>query len=126
MSIYKQAAQAQLRFSTSRGNLTVEQLFMLTQSDLTNCIRAVKKTLKKTDDDELSFLDVTSKVDATEQLRFDILKDVYLSNKEQLDKLRNEKATKEHNQRILSLIADKKDQDLANKSVEELEALLKD
>jgi hypothetical protein len=34
--------------------------------------------------------------------------------------------TRKHNQRIETLIADKKDEELANKSVEELEKMLKD
>lgn len=122
--MYKQAAQLGLRFLTSKGNLSVEQLFDLSQTDLANCIKTLKKSLKKNDDDDLSFLDDTSKVDVTEQLRFDIIKDVYLTNKKEAEDARDAKAKKEYTNKILSLISDKKDQDLAGKSVEELEALL--
>jgi hypothetical protein len=125
MSDFKQASRLQLRFNTSKGSLSVEQLWDLSLTELSNSIKAVKKLLKKTDDDELSFLDSNITVDKTEQLRFDILKDVYLTKKEEQDQARTAKEVKEHNQKILALIAEKKEESLKGKSVEELEGLLK-
>jgi hypothetical protein len=126
MSIYKQALQQNLRFATSKGVLSTEQLFQLTLTDLTSVIKTVRKTLKNTEDtDDLAFLESTSTVDKTVQLQFDILKDVYLTKKEQLDEQRTAKANKEHNEKILALIADKKEDKLKNMSEEELLALLK-
>ena len=124
MSNYKQASRLGLRFQTNKGLLTVEQLWQLTVTDLSNAIKAVKKILIKTDD-ELSFLEDTKVVDVENQLRFDILKDVYITKKEERDSLRDQAATKEHNQKILELIAEKKEGDLKGLSVEELEKLLK-
>ena len=123
--MYKTASQLKLRFPTNVGNLSVEQIWDLSQSQLTNAIKAVKKVLKKNDDDELSFLEDAKVVDVDNQLRFDILKDVYLTNKKEAEELRNAYEIKVHNQKILALIADKKDESLKGKSVEELEALLK-
>ena len=100
-------------------------MWQLTVTDLSNAIKAVKKILIKTDDDELSFLEDTKVVDVENQLRFDILKDVYITKKEERDSLRDQAATKEHNQKILELIAEKKEGDLKGLSVEELEKLLK-
>ena len=125
MDIYKQAVMMGLRFPTTKGSLSTEQLYQLTQTDLTNAIRNQKKVLKKNDDDELGFLDDTSKVDVVEQLKFDLLKDVYLTKKAQNDALRTAKETKEHNQKILGLIAKKQEDALEGKTMEELEALLK-
>lgn len=81
--------------------------------------------MKKNDDDELSFLEDTKVVDVENQLRFDILKDIYLTKKKEAEELRNIAETKEHNQKILSLIAEKQDSKLKDMSIEDLEKLLK-
>ena len=123
--MYKQAAQLKLRFNTPVGMLSVEQLWDLTQTNLSNSIKAVKKVLKKSDDDELSFLEDTKVVDTENQLRFDILKDVYLSKKKAAEELRTAAEIKVHNQKILTLIAEKTDESLKGKTIEELEGMLK-
>jgi hypothetical protein len=123
--MYKQASQLKLRFLTNVGQLSVEQLWDLSQTQLSNAIKAVKKVLKKNDDDELSFLEDTKVVDIENQLRFDILKDVYLSKKKEADELRTAAEIKEHNQKILTLISEKKDDSLKGMSIEELEKQLR-
>ena len=64
-------------------------------------------------------------VDVENQLRFDILKDVYLSMKKENDELRTAAENKVHNQKILALIAEKKDDSLKGMSIEDLEKQLK-
>jgi hypothetical protein len=123
--MYKQASKLKLRFSTTKGLLAAEQLWDLTLTDLSNAIKAVKKVLKKVDDDELSFLNDANTVDVESQLRFDILKDVYLTKKSEAEALRDAAAAKVHNQKILALIAEKNDDKLKSMSVEDLEKLLK-
>lgn len=124
--MFKEASKLKLRFSTSKGSLSVEQLWELTQTELATCIKNVKKSLKKGDtEDDLSFLDSATTVDTTEQLRFDILKEVYLTKKSESEAIRNAKEIKEHNQKIMELISSKKESELQNKSVDELMALLK-
>lgn len=126
MSIYKEASKIGLRFQTTKGVLSVEQLWQLGVTDLSNAIKAVKKILKVTDDDDLSFLiDSKGVVDVENQLRFDILKDIYITRKEDNAAIRDKAADKAHNQKILELIAEKKEGDLKGLSVEELEKLLK-
>ncbi|MDD4970860.1 MAG: hypothetical protein PHT07_15645 [Paludibacter sp.] len=123
--MYKQAAQLKLRFPTIIGMVSTEQLWDLSQTQLSNAIKAVKKVLKKNDDDELSFLEDTKVVDVENQLRFDILKDVYLSKKKEAEELRTAAEIKAHNQKILTLISEKKDDSLKGMSIEELEKQLK-
>lgn len=125
MDIYKEAARTGLRFQTTQGLLSTEQLFTLSLTKLATAIKAVKKSLKGDDDDELSFLDETKVVDKEKSLQFEILKDVFLTKKAEIDAQKNEASIKEHNQYILSLIKNKQDQELASKSVEELKQLLK-
>jgi hypothetical protein len=124
--MYKQATQLKLRFLTKKGVLSVEQLWDLKFVDLADAVKEAKKVLTgSTGDDELSFLDETKSVNTEDQLRFDILKDVYISKKAENEAKRNALQDKEHNQKIMALIAEKKEDSLRNMSVEELEALLK-
>lgn len=122
---FKEATRLRLRFQTSKGLLSVEQLWDLSQTDLTACVRGAKKAIKKNDDDDLSFLDNDTAPDSVDQLRFDVLKEVYLTKKKEAEDARNAKQIKEHNQKILELISEKKDGELKGKSITELEAMLK-
>lgn len=124
MSIYKEAAKQKLRINTNRGPLSVEQLYDLSQTDLATLSRGLKKSLKKNDDDELSFLDDVSTVDKTEELRFNIVKDIYLTKKAENEEARLAKEKKESRQKLVQLIAEKKEGALQSKSLEELEAML--
>lgn len=125
MEMYKEAIVRKVRFVTPKGTLSAEQLYDLSQKDLEVSIKELNKSLKENDNDGLSFLDSASTVDPIQQLRFNILKDVYMTKKAELEAARNAKADKEHNQKILSLIAEKQEEGLKSKSVEELQSLLK-
>ena len=83
-------------------------------------------TLKnKNDDNELSFLEDTKEVDDENQLRFDILKDIYLSKKKESDDIKNAFEIKKFNQKIDLLIAEKQEGRLREMSIDELEKLRK-
>jgi hypothetical protein len=125
MSVYKEASMLKLRFTTQVGVLSVEQLWDLTQSQLSTTIKNVKKVLTKDNDDELSFLETNNVVDKENQLRFDILKDIYLTKKSEQERLRNIAETKEFNKKIDTLIAMKKESQLQEMTIEELEKLRK-
>jgi hypothetical protein len=122
--MYKKASQLKLRFLTNVGQLSAEQLWDLSLTDLSNAVKAVKKVLKKTDDDELSFLEDAKVVDVENQLRFDILKDVYLTKKKEAEELRTAKEVKARNQKIIEIIAEKEEGALKDKSIEELRSLI--
>jgi hypothetical protein len=124
--MYKQASKLKLRFAVTVGIVSAEQLWDISLSQLSNAIKAVRKVLKKTDgDDELSFLNDTNVVDVENQLRFDILKDVYLTKKGEMEKLRGEAEVKAFNNKIDALIVMKKDKELEGMSIEDLEKLRK-
>jgi len=125
MEQYKLASQTGLRFNTDKGLLSVEQLWNLNQSQLSNLIKSVKKVLKRDDDDdELSFLTDTKVVDIENQLRFDIAKDVYLTKKKLAEDLREKADKKDFEQKILGLIAEKQEGSLREKSIEELQKMI--
>lgn len=124
--MYKQAAILKLRFETPKGLLSAEQLFDLSMTDLSTSIKRVNALLKKeqSTDDELAFLEGVDVVETQNSLRFKILKDVYLTKKEARDAAALDYEKKQKKQRIAELIAKKKDEELENKSIEELEKML--
>lgn len=123
---YKEALKLGIRFQTTKGLFSTEQLWGLSQTDLSNLIKVAKKALNKNEDDELSFLeDGVKTADKESQLKFDILKDIYLSKQADIKALRDEAETKAHNQKILALIARKQENSLEEMSVEDLEKMLK-
>jgi uncharacterized protein (DUF1015 family) len=125
MDIFKEASRQKLRFLTTKGNLAVEQLWDLNQSELASCIKESKKRLNVSTDDELSFLDAAAPAkDPVEQLQFDILKEVYVTKQAALNAVRDEKQKKENNDKIMRLIADKQEANLQGLSIEELTKML--
>lgn len=106
----------------------MEQLWDLSLTDLTSAVKTAKKAIVKTEDDDLSFLEaetVGDLITVEAQLRFDILKDIYITKKKESEERRNAAEVKAHNQKILSLIAEKKENSLREMSVEDLEKMLK-
>ena len=123
--MYKQASRIGLKIQTPKGVLSVDQLWSLSLSDLTTAIISVKKMLKKTEDDDLDFLKSIVVKDPENELRFNILKDIYLTRKKEIEDIKAENEKKAFNTKILDLIASKQEDELKNKSIDELEALLK-
>ena len=121
--MYKQASQLKLRFATKVGQLTSEQLWDLTLQQLSIEIKSAKKQIIKSDDNELSFLEEGAKIDYVSQLKFDILKDVYLTKQQDANKAFKELEIKRHNNKIDALIAEKKDDNLRNMSIDDLEKM---
>lgn len=127
MEVFKTASKEKLRFETSKGNLSVEQLWDLNLTTLANIVRNFKKQLKKDNDDELSFLDEkATPTDKTLELKFEVVKAIYIDKKEDRDAAQTEAAKKEHNQKIMALIAEKQEEGLKGKSIEDLTAMLQD
>ena len=122
--MYKKAAFIGLRVSTSRGLLSVEQLTSLNLNSLSAIIKNVKKLLTKDNDDDLSFLDKSKVINSQDQLTFDILKDIYMTKKQEQESLRSEAQRKENNQKIMSIIHSKKEAQLSEMSIEQLETML--
>ena len=120
--MYKKAAKLKLRFISSKGQLTVEQLFDLSMTELSSLIKKVNADLKKETrvDDDLGFLEGKDETESLNSLRFDILKDVYLTKKQERDDAAEDQDRKARRQRIAEIIREKEDKALADLSLEEL------
>ena len=126
--IFEQATRSKLRFYTTKGMLTVEDLWDLplisksgAQVNLDDLARAAYKEMEESACQ--SFVQKSTKISEIAKLRFDIIKhiiDVKLADRDAASE-RAEKAAKK--QRILELIATKEDESLAGKSLEELQKL---
>ena len=127
--MFEKAARLQLRFDSPKGPLTVEDLWNLpltsvnpARPNLDEIARGLHKQLKSGED--VSFVLKEKKSDAVVQLKFDIVKhiiDVRLTEAEAAALVRS---NAEKKQKIMALIADKQDEELKGKSLEELNALV--
>ena len=127
--MYKIASRKKLRIQTNRGMLSVEQLWDLSKEDIGELAKSIRKRINDqkgvTGDSELDFLKPSAQTEETiDELTFRILKDIYQTKQAEEDKAHRRAAAREKNRKILELIAKKQDQELENKSIEELEKML--
>ena len=128
--LYKKAAQVKLRIQTCKGLLSVEDVWGLSLANLDTSIRSLAPAVKNTQtaDSDLDFLSSNSETKSEEtsllELSFEILKDVYITKKEEANARAKAKEIKEFNQKIMSLIAEKQESSLKDKSIEELMAMI--
>lgn len=126
MNNFLEATRTKLRVSTSNGNLSVEQLWDLSLPKLSTIIKNVKKNLQgHENDDDLAFLDETKVVDKETQLTFDILKEIYITKRNEAKAAKERADNKAHNEKIMALIHQKQEAKLGEMSIEELQAMLK-
>ena len=121
--MYKEASKQKLRIQTSKGLLTVEQLWDLSITDLDAVAVELQEQYKESG--KKSFLVTKSSKDKVLKLKFDIVLDVLTTKVEAAATLSEAKEIKDHNNKILKMIAEKNDESLAGKSVKQLEAMLK-
>ena len=130
MDIYKEAFKKKVRFTTETGVLTVERLYELSRNRykpvLTKLIKKYHKQLESdtSKDEALLFLTTSVCKDTLLQLKFDLVKDIYLTLQAE-EKADYDKANrKEEEQELLRLIKEKKDEEKGKLSIEELQAKL--
>ena len=124
--MYKKAIRAKLRFQTSKGLLTIEQLWGLTLTELKNLIISLHETVKKVPSEDLAFLETeTIQEESEDKMRFNIAVDVYKTKQQEAKDSREEASKRAFNQHLAEIIAEKEDANLRSKSIEELKAMMK-
>lgn len=123
MEAYKLASKAKLRFQTSRGVLSVEQLWDLSLEDLDSLAVSLEAAHKESG--KKSFLNKTSVKDKMAKLAFDVALDILNSKVEDNEAALEAIETKQFNEKILNLIAEKQDDNLRGLSIAQLKAKLK-
>lgn len=120
MELFKLAAKEKYRFPF-RGNISVEDLFDLTTSQLDVVYKELKSQVKESSD---SLLKEVSTEDKELKNKIEIVKTIFEDKKTEAVQKEQVLAEKQRKERIKELIAQKKDQGLVDKSIEELEAML--
>ncbi len=123
MDNFKTASQQKLRFIAPKGQLTTEQLWDLSLEDLDALAVSLDAEYNKSA--KTSFLAKRTTKDRTAKLRFDIVLDVLNTLVAEKEAETETREIKEHNKKILALIAEKKDDELKSKSTKDLEKMLK-
>lgn len=128
MNIFEQASRRKYRFSTAQGLLSADDLWDLPLTstrhvNLNSIAIDLHKQIK--DSAEVSFVETKSVTDTDLETKFEIVKYIIEDKKSVIARNNEAATTKEHNARIDSLIASKKDAALAEMSVEDLEKLRK-
>lgn len=123
MENYKQASREDLRVVTSKGVLTVTQLWSLSIPELD--VIAVELEAEYQVSGKKSFIVKKSKKDSSTKLRFDIVLDILTTKVEESESASESLEIKRHNDKIDSIIANKQEEELQNKSVADLLKLRK-
>lgn len=128
MSIFERASRLKLRFETSRGALSVEDIWDLplqsNKADVPNLddlARGFHTQLKGSEN--VSFVTKAAKPSEALQLRFDIVTHVIDVRLEEAAQKEAAELARQRKARVLQLIDQKEDAKLSEKSLEELRTL---
>lgn len=124
-NIYKEASRLNLRFLSNKGWLTVEQLWEVPLINPNGfCLDAIAREvhLRLKHVTEGSFVEETVIPEQHEdELRLEILKDIIATKLEERKAKQEEKVKAQEKQRLLEILAKKKDSALEELSVEEIQ-----
>jgi hypothetical protein len=118
-ALYKSAARKSLRIVSSRGSVSVEDLFDLPLTELDRIYRDLAPKVASQDHGLMR-----QRTDSDDELRLALVKDVFETRQAEADAANARKENQARKLRLLQLIEQKQDASLAEKSVEELTALV--
>lgn len=123
MDNFKLATKHKLRFSTPKGSLSTEQLWDLSLNALDSLAVELDEQMQQSG--KKSFLKKTTQEDKVLKLQFDIVLEIMNTKNEEMQAASKAKEIKEHNDKIIALIAEKQDESLKGMSIEELQGMIK-
>lgn len=116
--MFEKATRMKLRFQTSRGVLSVEDLWDLSLESLDSIAIGLNKKLKESQTE--SFIKTKTK-DTTElELKFNIVKHIIDVKVAELEARKDAAEKRAKKQKLMELISKKQDAELEGKSVDEL------
>jgi hypothetical protein len=118
--MFESASRKKLRFSY-RGVISTEDLWDLSLNDLDEIYRSTNSELKKISEDSL----LEKKQNGAEllELRVEIVKHIFEAKVAESEAKKEAWERKLKKERLLEIIAKKQDEDLENKTLDELKAL---
>jgi hypothetical protein len=121
--MYQKATRMKLRFISSKGELTIEQLWELPLTKLDAIYKDLHEKIKKEDTVSLlGTLTSESVANKENELRIAIVKDVVAVRLKEKEEKENAAALASERKRYDDLIANKKLEEDSNASIEELQA----
>ena len=121
--MFEMAVRTKMRFPF-KGLISVEDLWDLTVENLDTIFKSLNSQLKQTKEESL--LQVKTKEDKELDVKIEIVKYIVNVKLEEQSLILKTKEQKEKKQKILSILAAKQEEDLSNKSIEELQGMLTD
>ena len=133
MNEYKLATQNKFRYATPIGNISTEDLWDLEltnehgkkQISLNAIAKSIAKELKEINEEDFVQIKPKSDITAILEAKLAIVKDIITSKIEREKQKSDENNRKERNAKILEIIAEKQNNALASKSIDELMELMK-
>ena len=119
--MFQMAIRNKFRFPF-KGLISSEDLYDLSVENLDIIFKSLNSEIKKAKEESL--LDIKTSEDKILQAKIEIVKYIVSIKLEEKRIKENEKKNKEERQKILSIIANKQENELQNKSIEELEKML--
>lgn len=123
MNIFEYATREKIRFPF-RGQCSVEDLWDLSVTQLDLIYKDLNSQLKAASEESL--LRVKNIANKELEVKVEIVKYIVKTKLEENNAKIKEKEKKEQKQKILEILASKKDETLQNKTQEELQAMLKE
>lgn len=122
-NMFEVATRSKMRFPY-KGLVSVEDLWDLNVESLDTIFKMLNAQVKQSNEESL--LNVKTKEDKVLDVKIEIVKYIVSVKLEEQDLRAKEKEKKEKKQKILSILSDKQEQDLQNKSVDDLKSMLKE
>ena len=128
-ALFMKGTRAKIRFETSKGLLSIEDLWDLPltsatgKTNLDDIAKEVNRQLKGTQEE--SFVIKETKGNELLQLKLEIAKIVIAEKMAERDAAVSARADAEWDQKILALMEKKKDENIAGSSMEELQKMLR-
>jgi len=121
VNIFEVANSKKFRFNF-KGLISTEDLFDLSVKDLDSIFKTLNSQLKQTREESL--LDVKTQQDQELDMKIEIVKHIVKIKLEEEAKRIKAKENKEKKQKLMEILANKEDQDLLNKSKEDIQKML--
>lgn len=121
--MFEKATRQKLRFQY-KGLISTEDLWDLSLEELNAIYVALCSKTKNKTEDSLITDGKASKEDRDNMLRMEIVKSIFEVKKKEVEKRKLRKEQKDRDQQILSILARKENQEMENKSIDELRSML--
>lgn len=123
INIFEVAVRSKMRFPF-KGLVSVEDIWDLTVEDLDTIFKTLNSQIKQVKEESL--LNNRTKEDKILDTKIEIIKHIVSIKLAELELKLKEKENKAKKQKILSMLSLKEDEEIQNKSKEELTAMLND